>query len=176
MADTFPDNPKVLISSDQISGRVKELGRQITQDYSGKPLVMIGVLTGAIIFLSDLIRQIDLPIVVDLMRAASYGKGTESSGRVHLLKDIETNIEAKDVLIIEDIVDSGKTLHYLLETLALRRPASLRVCALLSKPARREVPVEVTYSGFEIPDVYVVGYGLDLDGRYRHLPYIGVLG
>ena len=133
------------------------------------------VLKGGFMFLSDLVRHVDLPVAVDFMAISSYGAGTRSSGVVRILKDLETPIEGRDVLVVEDIVDSGLTLHYLMRNLGSRRPASLDVCALLTKPARREIDVPIRYVGFEIPDRFVVGYGLDFDEHYRHLPYIGVL-
>ena len=151
------------------------MGQIITRDYAGKELVLIGVLTGAVVFLSDLMRTISLPVIVDLMWASSYGGATQSLGSVHLTRDVETDIEGKEVLVVEDIVDSGRTLYTILQALAARRPSSLKVCTLLDKPSRREVDVAVSYRAFTVDDQFVVGYGLDLAGRYRHLPYIGVV-
>ncbi len=164
-----------LISKEQLERRVAELGAQITRDYQGKKLLIVGILKGAIVFFTDLARHIDLPLVFDFISISSYGSGTTSSGEVKFLKDVDQPIEGYDVLIVEDIVDSGRTLSYLRSNFASRRPASLRVCCLLDKKERREVPVDVDYVGFDIPDAFVVGYGLDYAGMYRNLPYIGVL-
>lgn len=165
---------EILISEDQIRKRVEELGRQITQDYRDTVPLFVCVLRGAVIFHSDLIRQVDLPLKMDFISVSSYGSTTESSGEVRLLKDLESGIRGQDVILVEDIIDTGLTVDYLLRLLRSRAPASLEVCALLSKPSRRKVSVSVRYIGFEIPDQFVVGYGLDLDQRYRNLPYIAV--
>jgi len=156
---------------------VRELGQQITRDYRDRDahLVMVGVLKGAFVFLADLVRWVELPVVVDFMAVASYGASTRTSGVVRILKDLDEEITGRDVLLVEDIVDTGLTLDYLLSVLGARRPRSLKVCCLLDKPARRLRPVPVHYRGFEIPDVFVVGYGLDCGERYRNLNYIAVL-
>ncbi|MGE5481919.1 MAG: hypoxanthine phosphoribosyltransferase [Bacteroidota bacterium] len=169
------DVAEVLISASAIQGKVAELGQWITRDYQGKDLGLICILKGALIFMADLIRQIELPVTVDFMAISSYGAGTKSSGVVRILKDLDHPIEGQHILIVEDIVDSGLTLRYLIENLRSRRPASLRVCTLLDKPARRTVECNIDYNGFQIPDRFVVGYGLDYNERYRNLPYIGVL-
>ena len=155
--------------------RVAELGEQISRDYADRSLLLVGVLKGAVFFLSDLMRYIDIPVEVDFMAVASYGSATDSSGVVRILKDLDVAIEGRDVLIVEDIVDSGLTLQYLLRNLGSRNPRSLEVCALLTKPARRKVELPSRYVGFEIPDRFVVGYGLDHEERYRNLPFVAVL-
>jgi hypoxanthine phosphoribosyltransferase len=168
------DIAEVLVSEEAIRAKVAELGREISRDYQGKELLLIGLLRGAIVFLSDLMRAIDIPVQLDFIGISSYGDSTES-GAVRLVMDLETDIAGADVLIVEDIVDTGKTLFYLVENLRARQPASLRICALLDKPDRRQVPIEVAYVGFEIPDKFVVGYGLDFAEGYRNLPFVGVL-
>jgi hypoxanthine phosphoribosyltransferase len=155
--------------------RVAELGAEISADYGGRDLLLVGVLKGAIFLMADLMRRIDLPCEVDFMAISSYGAGVDSSGVVRILKDLDVSIEGRNVLIVEDIVDSGLTLSYLIRNLEARRPASLETCALLTKPERRENDVECRYIGFEIPNRFVIGYGLDFAERYRNLPYIGVL-
>ena len=165
----------ILYSEEQLRQRVKELGGQITADYAGKEPVLASVLRGSYIFMADLTRAIDLPVTVDFMAVSSYGTGTSSSGQVQITKDLSGNIEGKDILVVEDILDSGNTLSYLLRVLEQRGPASVRLCTLLDKPDRRVKPVEVHYSGFTIPDAFVVGYGLDYAEHYRNLPYIGIL-
>jgi hypoxanthine phosphoribosyltransferase len=165
----------ILVQADDLQHRVRELGAEITSDYAGKDLLLIGVLKGAIFFLSDLMRAIELPCEVDFMAVASYGSATESSGVVRILKDLDAPIEGRDVLIVEDIVDSGLTLEYLLRSLEARNPASLEVCALLTKPSRRKVDLPARYIGFEIPDRFAVGYGLDHAERYRNLPFVAAL-
>lgn len=162
----------MLVRADELQRRVAELGEQITRDYAGRSLLLIGVLKGAVFFLSDLMRFIDVPVEVDFMAVASYGSATDSSGVVRILKDLDAAIEGRDVLIVEDIVDSGLTLQYLMRNLGSRNPASLEVCALLMKPERRKVDLPTRYVGFEIPDRFVVGYGLDYDERHRNLPYV----
>jgi hypoxanthine phosphoribosyltransferase len=166
---------EILVQADELQHRVGELGAQITRDYEGRDLLLIGVLKGAVFFLSDLMRHIDVPCEVDFMAVASYGSSTQSSGVVRILKDLDASIEGRDVLIVEDIVDSGLTLSYLLRTLTARNPGSLEVCALLTKPEKREVELPARYVGFEIPDRFAIGYGLDFAERYRNLPYIATL-
>jgi hypoxanthine phosphoribosyltransferase len=166
---------EVLVQKDELDNRVKQLGREISADYEGSDLVLVGVLKGAVFFLSDLMRHIEIPCEVDFMAVASYGSATDSSGVVRILKDLDAAIEGRDVLIVEDIVDSGLTLQYLLRNLGGRGPRSLEVCALLTKPERRRVDLSPRYVGFEIPDRFVVGYGLDYAERYRNLPYVAVL-
>jgi hypoxanthine phosphoribosyltransferase len=166
---------EVLVQADELRHRVRELGKEITRDYAGRDLLLIGVLKGAIFFLADLMREIEIPVEVDFMAVASYGSATESSGVVRILKDLDTPIEGRNVLIVEDIVDSGLTLQYLIRTLQPRAPASLEVCALLTKPDRREVDLPARYIGFEIPNRFAIGYGLDHAERYRNLPYVAVL-
>ena len=166
---------KILVQPDELARRVKELGAEISRDYEGRDLILIGVLKGAIFFLSDLMREIDIDCEVDFMAVASYGSSTDSSGVVRILKDLDAPIEGREVLIVEDIVDSGLTLQYLLRTLKAREPASIEVCALLTKPARRKTNVVIRYEGFEIPNEFAIGYGLDHAERYRNLPYVAVL-
>ncbi|HHV64574.1 MAG TPA: hypoxanthine phosphoribosyltransferase [Peptococcaceae bacterium] len=169
------DIAKVLISEEEIKRRVAELGEQITKDYLGKELFVIGIFKGAVPFLADLIRQIKIPLKYDFMAVSSYGASTRSSGAVRILKDLDTSVEDKHVLIVEDIVDSGLTLKYLKENLARRHPLSLKIVTLLDKPDRREVDVQPDYNGFVIPNEFVVGYGLDFNEAYRNLPYVAVL-
>lgn len=166
---------KILISEEEVKSKVKELGRIITKDYQGKDLVVIGILKGAVLFLSDLVKEIEVPLSMDFMAISSYGSSTSSSGVVRFLKDLDNEIENKDVLIAEDIIDTGLTLHYLLENLRSRKPRSMKICCFLDKPHRRDVEIPIDYRGFEIPDEFVVGYGLDYAEKYRNLPYIAVL-
>ncbi len=166
---------EVLIDEDRLQARIRELGDEITQDYAGKELLLVGVLKGAVFFMADLMRTIDLPCEIDFMAISSYGAATSSSGVVRILKDLDINIGGRHVLVIEDIIDSGLTLSYLVRNLESRDPASLAVCALLTKPERREIDVDVRYVGFEIPNKFVIGYGLDFAERYRNLPFVGVL-
>jgi hypoxanthine phosphoribosyltransferase len=166
---------EILVQADDLQARVVDLGRQVTRDYKGRDLVLIGVLKGAVFFLADVMRAIDLPCEVDFMAVASYGSATDSSGVVRILKDLDISIQDRDVLIVEDIVDSGLTLQYLMRNLGARGPASLEVCALLTKPDRRKVDVPIRYVGFEIPDRFAIGYGLDHAERYRNLPYVASL-
>ena len=166
---------EVLLSASTIRNRVEELGRQISLDYAGKDLVVVGVLTGSVLFLADVIRHISIPLELDFVAMSSYGAETKSSGEVRLIKDLGHPVHGKHVLVAEDIVDTGLTLRYLLETIDARQPASISTCVLLDKPSRRKVDVRVDYRGFEIEDRFVVGYGLDYAGRYRNLPYIGVM-
>jgi len=171
----MPDVQEVLITSSEIQEKVCELGERITEDYRGERPLLVGVLRGAVIVLGDLMRNIDLPCEIDFMDISSYGTGTSSSGVVRILKDLEEDITGRHVLIVEDIIDTGLTLSYLRRSLLARRPASLEVCALLTKPSRRRVELDVKYIGFEVPDEFVVGYGLDYAGAYRNLPDICVL-
>jgi hypoxanthine phosphoribosyltransferase len=166
---------EVLVQPDELRARVNELGAEISRDYDGSDLLLVGVLKGAIFFLSDLMRQIEIPVEVDFMAVASYGSQTDSSGVVRILKDLDAPIEGRDVLIVEDIVDSGLTLQYLMRNLGARNPRSLEVCALLTKPERRKVEVVPRYVGFEIPDRFAIGYGLDHAERFRNLPYVAAL-
>ena len=165
----------ILVQPDALRRRVEELGAQITADYKGKDLLLVGVLKGAIFFLADLMRHIEVPCDLDFMAVSSYGSATDSSGVVRILKDLDAPLEGRDVLIVEDIVDSGLTLQYLLRNLGARNPASLEVCALLTKPARRKVELDARYVGFEIPDRFVIGYGLDFGEKYRNLPYVATM-
>jgi len=165
----------VLIDADAIRRRVREMGEQITRDYRGKNPHLVGVLKGAVLFHADLVRAIDLGVSFDFIAVASYGLATESSGEVRILKDLDESVEGQDVILVEDILDTGLTLHYILQILESRNPASLRVAALLNKPSRRQIEVPVSYVGFEIPDHFVVGYGLDYSQRYRNLPEIRAL-
>jgi hypoxanthine phosphoribosyltransferase len=166
---------EVLVTSEELQRRVAELGGEISRDYAGRPLLLVGVLKGAVFFLSDLMRFIDIPVEVDFMAVASYGSATDSSGVVRILKDLDAAIEGRDVLIVEDIVDSGLTLQYLMRNLGSRNPRTLEVCALLTKPARRKVDLPTRYVGFEIADRFVVGYGLDYAERHRNLPFVAAL-
>jgi hypoxanthine phosphoribosyltransferase len=166
---------ETLVEAEALQRRVRELGQEVSRDYDGRDLLMVCVLKGAVFFLSDLMRHVDVPCELDFMAVASYGSATDSSGVVRILKDLEAPIEGRHVLIVEDIVDSGLTLQYLLRSLGARNPASVEVCALLTKPARRKVELPVRYVGFEIPDCFAIGYGLDHDERYRNLPYVAAL-
>jgi hypoxanthine phosphoribosyltransferase len=166
---------EILIDEETLATRVSELGAEVSADYEGRDLLLIGVLKGAVFFMADLMRHLTVQCEVDFMAISSYGDSTDSSGIVRILKDLDINIEGRDVLVVEDIIDSGLTLSYLMRNLASREPASLEVCALMTKPARREIDVPVRYIGFEIADRFVVGYGLDLAERYRNLPYVAVL-
>jgi hypoxanthine phosphoribosyltransferase len=169
------DIARVLISSEQLQTKAEEMGRAISEDYQGRDLLLVCVLRGAFMFLADLTRCISIPHEVDFMATASYGRSTESSGIVRILKDLNTSIEGHDVLVVEDIVDSGLTLQYLLRLLRDRNPDSLRVCCLLDKKERRKVEVPLDYVGFTVPNEFVVGYGLDYGGLYRNLPFVGIL-
>ncbi|MDZ7794801.1 MAG: hypoxanthine phosphoribosyltransferase [Spirochaetia bacterium] len=169
------DVKEVLFSAEELEKRVKELGEQITADYKGKELLVIGVLKGANVFLADLVRRIELPLEIDFIAAASYGSSTESSGVVRLMKDLDYPIENRHVVLVEDLIDTGLTLHYLAENLKARLPASFQICTLLDKPERRKVPMEVDYKGFDIPDEFIVGYGIDFNQKYRNLSYIATL-
>ena len=166
---------EILVPAEDLERRVRELAKEVSRDYEGKDLVLIGVLKGAVFFLSDLMRQLEIPVEVDFMAVASYGSATKTSGVVRILKDLDASIDGRDVLIVEDIVDSGLTLQYLLRNLGARNPRSLEVCALLIKPERREVDLRTRYVGFEIPNRFAIGYGLDHAERYRNLPYVAAL-
>jgi len=166
---------KPLLSSEEISRRTLEMAHEITRDYQGEDLVAIGVLKGAFVFLADLVRQVELPLEIDFVAVSSYGTDTMSSGVVKIIKDIDLNVTGKHVLLVEDIVDTGLTLKYLMGVLGERGPASVEVCALLNKPEARKVEIDVKYKGFDVPPLFLVGYGLDYAERFRHLPYVGVL-
>ncbi len=169
------DMERILLSEQELHDKVKELGAKITADYAGKDLLVIVILKGSVIFAADLLRAINLPVEIDFIAVSSYGKGTVSSGVVKIIKDLNESIENKHILIVEDILDSGKTLFNLTHVLQTRRPASMEICTLLNKPERREAEIEAKYLGFDIPDAFVVGYGLDYAEKYRNLPYIGIL-
>jgi hypoxanthine phosphoribosyltransferase len=166
---------EILVQSDDLAHRVRELAAEVSRDYAGRDLFLVGVLKGAVFFLSDLMRHLEVPCEVDFMAVSSYGSSTDTSGIVRILKDLDSPIEGREVLIVEDIVDSGLTLSYLLRTLKARNPASLEVCALLTKPERRKVELPIRYVGFEIPNRFAIGYGLDHGERFRNLPYVAVL-
>jgi hypoxanthine phosphoribosyltransferase len=166
---------ETLVSAEDLEARVRKLGAEVSRDYAGRELVMVGVLKGAVLFLADLMRELSVPCEIDFMAVSSYGSATDSSGVVRILKDLDAPIDGRDVLVVEDIVDSGLTLHYLLKNLRARNPASLEVCALLTKPERRRIELPIRYVGFEIPNRFVVGYGLDHAQRYRNLRYVAVL-
>ncbi len=166
---------RVLLSEDEIRAKVQEMGKKLTEDYKGKNLLLVTVLKGAVVFLADLMRQIDVPAEIDFMVVSSYGSGVKSSGVVKIIKDLDIPLAGKDILIVEDILDSGMTLSYIKELLQSRGPRSIRIATLLDKPARRKVDLQADYVGFEVPDEFVVGYGLDFDEKYRNLPYIGIL-
>src|SRR5262245_9732714 len=165
----------ILIDRDALQQRIAELGEEISADYAGRDLLLVGVLKGAVFFMADLMRSLTIPCEIDFMAISSYGDSTDSSGVVRILKDLDINIEGREVLVVEDIIDSGLTLSYLMRNLEAREPATLEICALLTKPERREIDVPVRYVGFEIPNRFVIGYGLDFAERYRNLPYVGVL-
>jgi hypoxanthine phosphoribosyltransferase len=166
---------ETLVAADDLQRRIRELGAEISADYEGRDLLMIGVLKGAVLFMADLMRELIVPCEIDFMAVSSYGSATDSSGVVRILKDLDSPISDRDVLLVEDIIDSGLTLHYLLRNLRARNPASLEVCALLTKPERRRVDLPVRYVGFEIPNRFAIGYGLDHSQRYRNLPYVAAL-
>ena len=175
MDEGDPAIGEVLVDSERLQRRVAELGAEISRDYEGRDLVMIGILKGAVLFIADLMRHMTIPCEIDFMAVSSYGSETDSSGVVRILKDLDAPIEGRDVLIIEDIIDSGLTLHYLLRTLRARNPTSVEACSLLAKPERRRVELPIRYVGFEIPNTYVIGYGLDYAQKYRNLGYVAVL-
>jgi len=166
---------EILIESEALQTRIAELGGEISREYEGRDLLLVGVLKGAVFFMADLMRELTVPCEIDFMAISSYGAATDSSGVVRILKDLDANIAGRDVLVVEDIIDSGLTLSYLMRSLKARRPASLEICALLTKPERRELEVKVRFVGFEIPNKFVIGYGLDFAERYRNLPYVAVL-
>jgi hypoxanthine phosphoribosyltransferase len=166
---------EILIEPEALQHRVAELGEEISADYAGRDLLLVGVLKGAVFFMADLMRHLTIPCEIDFMAISSYGDSTDSSGVVRILKDLDINIEGRHVLVVEDIIDSGLTLSYLIRNLEAREPATLEICALLTKPERREIDVPVRYVGFEIPNRFVIGYGLDYSELYRNLPYVGVL-
>ncbi|MEV4423073.1 hypoxanthine phosphoribosyltransferase [Patulibacter sp. NPDC049589] len=170
-----PNIGEILIQADELQARIADLGVEISRDYEGREILIVCVLKGAVLFVADLMRQLTVPCEVDFMAVSSYGSATRSSGVVRILKDLDGSIEGKNVLIVEDIIDSGLTLQYLMRNLRSRGPASIEVCSLLTKPSRREVEVPIRYTGFELPDRYAVGYGLDLAQRYRNLPYVAAL-
>ena len=169
------DVSEVLIDEEALQRRIAELGDEISADYAGRNLLLIGVLKGAVFFMADLMRRVTVPCEIDFMAISSYGGQTDTSGVVRILKDLDMNIKGRDVLVVEDIIDSGLTLSYLMRNLRSREPGSLEICALMTKPSRREIDVPVRYVGFEIPNRFVIGYGLDFGERYRNLPYVGVL-
>lgn len=170
-----PDLQEILLTEQQIARKVQELGERISEDYRGNDILMVGVLKGAVIFMADLVRRITVPVSIDFMAVSSYGKASESSGVVQILKDLDRNIAGRHVILVEDIVDTGLTLKYMMENLSTRKPASLKICTLLDKPSRRKADVTPDYNGFVIPDKFVVGYGLDCAEKYRNLRDIGVL-
>lgn len=175
MPDFHPDLDGVLYTAEELAGRVRELGARITGDYANRELCLAVILRGAVVFAADLMRAIGRPAIIDFMAVTSYGAGTESSGVVRIIKDLDTDIAGRHVLVVEDVLDTGLTLGYLKENLLRRGPASLRICVMLDKPDRRKVDILADYVGFSIPDAFVVGYGLDYRERYRNLPYLGVL-
>jgi hypoxanthine phosphoribosyltransferase len=174
-ATIHDDVEEILLTGERIQARVAELGAQLATDYAGRDPVLVSVLKGSIVFLADLVRKMEIPLSIDLMEVSSYGASTESSGQVRILKDLSMAIDGRDVIVVEDIIDTGLTLNYLLRYLHDKGPASIRICCLLDKPARRLADISIDYRGFTIPDRFVIGYGLDYDERYRNLPYIGVL-
>src|SRR5881628_3570911 len=169
------DVAEILLTAEEIAAKVKELGTEIARDYRGKDVVFVSILKGALPFLADLMRATPIPLALDFLEVSSYGTSTESSGVVRILKDLAHPIEGRHVLVVEDILDTGHTLSYVFDHLRAQRPESVRLCVLLDKPARRVIPIEIDYRGFEIPDKFVVGYGLDYAERYRNLPFVGVL-
>lgn len=169
------DIKEILLTEEQIINRVKEIGKAISEDYKGKDLIIVGILKGSVIFASELIKNISIPCEIDFMAVSSYGNSTETSGVVRILKDLDHGIEGKDIIIVEDIIDSGVTLDYLLKYLKARKANSIEIVTLLTKPSRRMVDLDVKYCGFEVPDEFLVGYGLDYAERYRNLPYVGIL-
>ena len=166
---------RILLSEEKIKARVKELAAKLDEDYAGKQPLMVAILKGSVMFFADLLREMKTDVKIDFMAISSYGNGAKSSGEVKMIKDLDGTIEGKDVIIVEDIIDSGYTMRYLKHLLEARRPSSIKICALLDKPSRRETEIEIDYKGFEVEDEFVVGYGLDYAGLYRNLPYIGIL-
>ena len=175
MTEVHSDIDQILITADEIQDKIRDLAKQVTEEYRGKDLLLVGVLKGAFVFMSDLARQIDLPVEFDFMAVSSYGSATKSSGVVRILKDLDYEISGRHVLLVEDIIDSGLTISYLLRYLQARGPESLEICSLFWKKGEQAVPLDVRFPGFEIPPVFVVGYGLDYSEKYRNLPYIGTL-
>ena len=169
------DIQEVLYSQEYLAGVVKELGRRISEDYKGKNLLMVSVLKGSVVFMADLMRAITIPCNIDFMSVSSYGSGVKTSGVVKIIKDLDINLEGKDLLLVEDILDSGMTLHYIRDMLSQRNPRSIRLCTLFDKPERRTVDIAADYFGAVVPDAFIVGYGLDYDEKYRNLPYVGIL-
>ena len=169
------DIKEVLCSEEQLRNKIQELGAAITADYAGKELLMVSILKGSVMVMADLMRAVDLPLQIDFMNVSSYGVGTETKGSVKILKDLDVDIKGKDLLIVEDILDSGVTLHNLINLLRQREPKSVEICTLFSKPSRRQVEVDAKYVGYEIPDAFIVGYGLDYAEKYRNMPYVGIL-
>jgi len=169
------DKPKVIITREEIAEKVAELAAEIRKDYRGKNPLLIGILKGSFVFMSDLVRSMNIPVEIDFVRLASYGTGKDSSGKIKLIKDVETPVKNRHVLVVEDIVDRGLTVRFLLDYLSFRKPASLKLCALFDKPSRRKVEVPIDYVGFTVPDAFVVGYGLDFDEKYRYLPNLCIL-
>lgn len=173
--EMIKDIQEILYSEETIAAMVKRVGAEITRDYAGKNLLLVSVLKGSVAFMADLMRAIEIPARIDFMSVSSYGSGVKTSGVVKIIKDLDINLEGYDIVIVEDILDSGKTLHYLVNMLKNRNPASIEVCTLFDKPERREVEVYAKYKGCDIPDAFIVGYGLDYDEKYRNLPYVGIL-
>ena len=169
------DIKEVLYTEESIAEMVKRVGAEISRDYEGKNLLMVSVLKGSVAFMADLMRAVSVPARIDFMSVSSYGSGVKTSGVVKIIKDLDLELQGYDILIVEDILDSGKTLHYLMELLGARNPSSIEICTLFDKPERREVPVYPKYKGTDIPDAFIVGYGLDYDEKYRNLPFVGVL-
>lgn len=175
MSTLHPDVEKILLSEEELRARVRQLGEEISRDYAGREPVLVAILRGSYVFMADLSRALDILCRVDFMSVSSYGAGTTSSGQVNIIKDLSDSIEGRDVIVVEDILDTGNTLHYLFQVLQARHPASLKLAVLLDKPSRRTKPISADYVGFTVPDEFVVGYGLDYNEHYRNLPYIGVL-
>ena len=176
MKPNHKDIDHILVSEEQLKAKVAELGAQISRDYAGRDLLMVSILKGAVVFMADLMRAVTIPCAIDFMVVSSYGgANTSSTGLVKIIKDLDQDLTGKDVLIVEDILDTGVTLSHLVPMLQMRNPNSVKICAILSKPSRRQADIEPDYKGFDVPDAFVVGYGLDYDEKYRHLPYVGVL-
>ncbi len=175
MATIFDDIEEILFTKEDIAAIVKKIGKQISEDYRDKNLLLVSVLKGSLPFMADLMREITIPCSIDFLSVSSYGSGTSTSGEVRILKDLDASLEGKDLLIVEDILDSGVTLSFLLKTLSARKPASIRLCTFLDKPERRRVDVHADYIGASVPDKFIVGYGLDYAEKYRNIPYVGVL-
>lgn len=173
--DMHEDIKTVLVSEQQLRDKVAELGAQISRDYEGKNLVLVSILKGSVVFMADLMRAITIPCSIDFMVVSSYGSGTSTTGLVQIVKDLQNDLSGMDVLIVEDILDTGVTLSNLIPMLKLRNPSSIKICTILNKPSRRKADIEADYNGFDVPDEFVVGYGLDYDEKYRNLPYVGVL-